>query len=121
MTRQAIYTSDPPGDVFFDLREYTKHSTLTEYLGRNFEKDVAYTIRCGGRRSPINGRHNWDGYIVDGAEYRLSIDDALKLQGFDDFLLEGSARDKWKMLGNTIPTVFTDIIGRQLWKHALHA
>lgn len=45
--------------------------------------------------------------------YRLSIQDCLKLQGFDEnkFVLIGSDRAKWKMVGNTIPTNLTRLIG----------
>lgn len=105
-------------DNFFDLSEYEKNITLSEYLGKNFKKDVAYTIRCGGRKSKLNDRHNWDGYLVDDKEYRLTIDDGLKLQGFLNYNLFGSENEKWKMLGNTIPTIFTEIIGKQILKHS---
>ena len=98
----------------FDLDQYKKTTTLSAFFGKKFAKDTAYTIRCGGRRSAINNRHNWDGYWVDGKEYRLTIDDALKLQGFSNFKLVGGKGQQWKMLGNTIPTIFTEIIGKQL-------
>jgi DNA (cytosine-5)-methyltransferase 1 len=105
---------------FFDLAEYEKKVTMGEYLGKEFEKDTAYTIRCGGRRSPIDDRHNWDGYWVKNndnrEEYRLTIEDALKLQGFENYELQGTNTDNWKMLGNTIPTIFTEIIGKQILK-----
>ena len=65
---------------FLICKKYEKETTLTEYLKKPFEKDVAYTIRCGGKNSPIGDKHNWDSYIVDGKEYRLTIDDAIKLQ-----------------------------------------
>ena len=74
-----------------DFKEYEKQVSLSTYLGKHFEKEIAYTIRCGGKRSPINDKHNWDGYIVDGQEYRLTIHDCLKLQGFDSsFTLKGN-------------------------------
>ena len=104
-------------DKFFELDEYKKNTTMKEYLGKNFIKDIAYTIRCGGKNSPINDRHNWDGYWVDDKEYRLTIDDALKLQGFNNYDFLGKKNEKWKMLGNTIPTIFTEIIGKQILKH----
>lgn len=104
-------------DNFFDLSEYEKTITLSEYLQKNFEKDTAYTIRCGGRRSPINDKHNWDGYWVDNIEYRLTIEDGLKLQGFHNYNLIGTMSQKWKLLGNTIPTIFTEILGKQLILH----
>ena len=107
-------------DKILELDEYKKNITLSEFFDKKFKKDTAYTIRCGGRHSPINDRHNWDGYMVDGKEYRLTIDDCLKLQGFEpDFKLAGSNKEKWKQLGNTIPTVFTKIIGAQINKYLL--
>ena len=99
----------------FNLKEYEKDVSMKEYLGKNFEKKHAYTIRCGGARSPITSKQNWDGYMVDGEVYRLTIQDAKKLQGFDDdFYLSEDKKDKkntWRYLGNTIPTKFTELIG----------
>ena len=46
-------------------------------------------------------------YRVDNKENRLTIDDRLKLQGF-------YRKQKQKMLGNTIPTIFPEIIGKQI-------
>jgi len=105
-------------DKLLDFSEYKKNFTLTELLGKNFTKKIAYTIRCGGKNSPIDDKHNWDGYIVDGKEYRLTKEDCLKIQGFSsDFKLCGSNSDQWKQLGNTIPTIFTEIIGLNLNKY----
>jgi DNA (cytosine-5)-methyltransferase 1 len=98
-------------DKLLCFDEYKKETTLSAFLGKNFEKSTAYTIRCGGKNSPINDKHNWDGYIVDGKEYRLTKEDCLKLQGFDPmFKLCGNNKDQWKQLGNTIPTIFTQLI-----------
>ena len=101
-----------------DLDEYKNEITLTELFEKKFEKKIAYTIRCGGRNSPINDKHNWDGYIVDGKEYRLTVSDCLKIQGFNnDFILKGNNKDQLKQLGNTIPTIFTEIIGLNINKY----
>jgi site-specific DNA-cytosine methylase len=82
---------------------------------------VAYTIRCGGRGSPYGNKHNWDGYVVDGVNTRLTLEDGLRLQGFPaGFELVGSVSDKWKQLGNTIPTVFTRMLAKNLMR-AQHA
>lgn len=102
----------------FDFDKYKKDITLSEFFGKNFSKINAYTIRCGGRNSSINDRHNWDGYFVDGAEYRLTLQDCLQLQGFNDnFKLCGNNKDKWKQVGNTIPTIFTEIIAMNINKY----
>jgi DNA (cytosine-5)-methyltransferase 1 len=106
-------------DKFFDLDDYKKTTTLTKYLGKNFKKDTAYTLRCGGKKSPIDDRHNWDGYWVDNKEYRLSVSDGLKLQGFHTYDIIGKVNEQWKLLGNTIPTILTEIIGKQVMKHAV--
>tara|TARA_X000001036_G_C20606182_1_gene777037 strand:+ start:92 stop:952 length:861 start_codon:yes stop_codon:yes gene_type:complete len=106
-----------PTTFFDNLNTHKNNTTLKNFLNKNFQKDTAYTIRCGGRNSPINDRHNWDGYLVDNKEYRLTIEDALKLQGFDEnYKLTGTVAQKWKQLGNTIPTIFTNIIGTELAK-----
>lgn len=105
-------------ESLLSFEEFKRNVSLSTLLSKNFEKEMAYTIRCGGRKSPINDRHNWDGYIVDGAEYRLTIEDCLQIQGFDkNFILCGTQSDKWKQLGNTIPTIFTEIIGLNLKKN----
>lgn len=99
-----------PTDIL-EFDKFKKTVTLSDYLGKNFAKEVAYTIRCGGRSSPIRDKHNWDGYFVDGKEYRLSLEDCVRLQGFQkDFVLCGTLTEKWKQLGNTIPTIFTEMI-----------
>lgn len=91
--------------------------SLGDFLGKSFEKKCAYTIRCGGRHSSIDDKHNWDGYIVDGMVYRLSIQDCLRLQGFPiSFQLQGTQTQQFTMLGNTIPTNLTYVIGKQLQK-----
>ena len=72
----------------------------------------------GFKNIEVNDRHNWDGYWVDDKEYRLTIDDGLKLQGFYNYDFVGNLNEQWKMLGNTIPTIFTEIIGKQIIKHA---
>lgn len=107
-------------DEFIDIEnvfsfERIDTPTLSNYLGRNFAKSCAYTVRCGGRRSPIDDKHNWDGYMVDGEEYRLTKSDCLKLQGFpDSYQFKGTNTDVFKMLGNTIPTNLTFYLGKHI-------
>jgi len=103
-----------PIDVW-DVSEHKVSTTLSDYLGRNYQRKTAFTLRCGGRNSPIDDRHNWDGYWVDGKETRLTLEDGLRLQGFStDFRLEGTQTEKWHQLGNTIPTVLTFVVGSRL-------
>jgi DNA (cytosine-5)-methyltransferase 1 len=100
---------------------FKKTVSLSKYLDKQFDKDIAYTIRCGGRGSKIGNKHNWDSYIVNGKVYRLSIEDALLLQGFPkDFILCGSNVKKWHQIGNTIPTNFTDMIAQNIISELRH-
>ena len=89
-------------------------TTLSALLGKNFdEKTVAYTIRCGGRRSGLGNKHNWDTYLVDGKEYVLSVRDCLMLQGFPEkyaAIWEGTESKKYMRLGNTIPTCLVRVV-----------
>ncbi len=82
------------------------------------KKKLLILYRCGGKNSSIDDKHNLDGYMVDGKEYRLTKEDCLKIQGFNpDFKLCGNNKDQWKQLGNTIPTIFTEIIGLNINKY----
>jgi DNA (cytosine-5)-methyltransferase 1 len=133
--RKRLFIIAAKCDIPSDLLDlpHIKSKRLSQFL--NFrrpknahvvftEKDIAYTIRCGGKRSSIEGGHNWDGYyarLPDSAEvfvYRLTIKDCLKLQGFDEntFVLFGSAQSQWKMVGNTIPTNLTKLVGNAVNK-----
>ena len=110
---------DLPNNVFDFLPEPSGRVTLSEFFHRDFERDMGFTIRCGGRRSGINSRHNWDTYRVDGKEYTLSVNDCRRLQGFpDDFVWCGSETKRYRMLGNTIPTCLTRVVGEMIAKHA---
>ena len=80
---------------------------------------MAYTVRCGGRFSKIHPRydlgeshHNWDGYLSKGKEYRLTVQDCMKLQGWPMREWSGSKTAKYRLLGNTIPTNLTSLIAK---------
>lgn len=69
------------------------------------ERRIGYTLRVGGRQSPILDRRNWDGYIVNGREHRLTPRQGLKMQGFNDdfeFPRSVSSADQMKQLGNSV-------------------
>lgn len=92
--------------------------TLSEFLNKNLNQEVARTIRVGGRKSPLGNRHNWDGYILNSkTEYRLSIQDCLLLQNFPkNFQLCGCLTSQYKQIGNTIPTNLSFALGEQIIK-----
>ena len=109
-------------DKLFELDEYKKDTTLTEFFpGKNFVKKYAYTIRSGAYHSKITDSHNWSHYhLEDDAStvYRLTIADLMKLQGFEEsFQVFGSKTQQLRQIGNTIPTNLTKIIATQIKKH----
>lgn len=117
--RKRVLLVGVKGDVdafqLLDFERFKTQTTLAEYLKKPFEKKCAYTIRCGGRGSTLGNKHNWDAYLVDGREYRLTVEDGLRLQGFPStFVLSGSLAKKWQQLGNTIPTIFTDMLAQNI-------
>jgi DNA (cytosine-5)-methyltransferase 1 len=106
---------DTDARQLLNFDRFKKNVLLRDYMEKPFEKDTAYTIRCGGRGSKLGNKHNWDAYIVGGEEYRLTVEDGLHLQGFPkDFKLHGSVSQQWHQLGNTIPTNFTDMIAQNI-------
>ena len=90
---------------------------LCDVLGGNTDREFAFTIRVGGRRSGINSKYNWDCYRVNGETRYITIEECLELQGFPrDFYLAGSQSLKFKQVGNAVPTVIIQAIGEQLIK-----
>jgi len=77
--------------------------TLNDILGGECPRDIGFTLRVGGRGSPINGRHNWDGYWVNGEARRLTVEQSAALQGFPKgFSFPGSKAQAMKQLGNSV-------------------
>jgi DNA (cytosine-5)-methyltransferase 1 len=74
---------------------------VTTYTGK--PREVGFTLRVGGRRSGIHDRRNWDGYIVDGQEHFLTVNEGKKMQGFpESFVFPVSDVQAFKQLGNSV-------------------
>ena len=94
---------------FSDGREYTPpenrklEMTMSDILGGHCEREIGFTLRVGGRHSPIGDRRNWDGYIVDGKPHRLTVEERAAMQGFpSDFIFPNSEQEAFKQLGNSV-------------------
>ena len=83
--------------------------SLSEFLDKSLVKKIAYTIRCGGRMSPIDDKHNWDGYrMLDDEKYaRVSLR-----------LKKTSERNKALTYGLNLNTTLTDKTDFLLWEDA---
>ena len=85
------------------------------------ERRIGYTLRVGGKSSPISDRRNWDGYIVNGEVRRLMPHHGIRMQGFNSgfsFPAEVSHSDRMKQLGNSVAVPAVEDYAREIF-HAL--
>jgi DNA (cytosine-5)-methyltransferase 1 len=77
--------------------------TLGDILETNVTRDIANTVRVGGRGSPIGSKQNWDGYYVGNIIHRLTPRECARLQGFpDSFKIPVSDAQAYKQFGNSV-------------------
>lgn len=83
--------------------------------GAQVNKEIGFTLRVGGKSSPINDRRNWDGYIVNGTEKRLTPKEGKRMQGFpDDFEFPVSNSAAMKQLGNSVAIPAVEAVAKKL-------
>ncbi len=76
---------------------------MSDVMKGEVEREIGYTLRVGGKSSPIHDRRNWDGYIVDGEVRRLTPSEGKKMQGFPaSFKFPVSNSEAMKQLGNSV-------------------
>jgi len=77
--------------------------TMSDIWGGACSREIGFTLRVGGKGSGLNDRRNWDGYLVDGVEKRLSPKEGKTMMGFpDDFSFPVSKTQAMKQLGNSV-------------------
>lgn len=77
--------------------------TMSDVMKGKVNRDIGFTLRVGGGRSPIDDRRNWDGYIVDGEVRRITPEEGKMMQGFpSDFEFPVSNNEALKQLGNSV-------------------
>jgi DNA (cytosine-5)-methyltransferase 1 len=87
------------------------------FEGANVNRDIGYTLRVGGKSSPINNRRNWDGYMVDGKIKRLTSKEAKKMQGFpEEFEFPVTEYQAMKQLGNSVAINVVEELGAKILK-----
>lgn len=90
-------------------------TTMSDILGGKCSRDIGYTLRVGGKGSPINDRRNWDGYLVNDKEVRLNPQTAKKMQGFpDSFYFPVSNNQAMKQIGNSVAIPVVQAIAQQI-------
>lgn len=96
--------------------------TMSDVLGGKCNRDVGFTLRCGGRGSGLTDRRNWDTYLVNGKTKRLSPEEGKKMMGFpSNFKFPVSEAQAMKQLGNSVAVsaiqAYAEEIIRTLEKH----
>jgi DNA (cytosine-5)-methyltransferase 1 len=109
-------------DLGVTLAKVLKVSKVFMNSRRDSERVIGFTLRCGGKRSPISDRRNWDQYYVrtiDGKdkERTLTESDGLRLMGFPSerrFPKGLSYSQMMKQLGNSVAVPAIRDWGRQI-------
>ncbi len=77
--------------------------TMSDVWGGECSRKIGFTLRVGGKGSGLNDRRNWDGYLVDGEEKRLTPKEGKIMMGFpEDFSFPVSKTQAMKQLGNSV-------------------
>jgi DNA (cytosine-5)-methyltransferase 1 len=93
---------DPSVEFEFPKKRKLKF-TMSDVMKGHVDREIGFTLRVGGKKSPISDRRNWDGYIVDGEVRRLSPNEGKKMQGFpSNFKFPVSDSEALKQLGNSV-------------------
>ena len=85
-------------------------------------RKIGFTLRCGGKQSPIEAKQNWDSYYVvrekDGVvePMRIEWEHGLKLQGFPARALPDGVKPAqgMKQLGNSVAVPAIKAWGKQM-------
>ena len=78
-------------------------------------REIGFTLRVGGRGSPIDDRRNWDSYLVDGEVKQLTYVQARRMQGFpDNFEFPVSSTQAIKQLGNSVAVDAVKAVARNV-------
>lgn len=78
-------------------------TTMSDVWGGKCSRKIGYTLRVGGKGSGLHDRRNWDCYLVNGKERRLTPKEGKRMMGFpDSFEFPVSNTQAMKQLGNSV-------------------
>lgn len=105
------------GNFDFPPKKPLKY-TMSDILNGECDRDIGFTLRVGGRGSPIKDRRNWDSYMVDRKVLQIGPEHGLKMQGFpNDFVFPVSKSQAMKQLGNSVAVDAIKECGKSLIKY----
>ncbi len=92
-----------PETVFNFPKKKPLRFDMSDVMNGKVDREIGFTLRVGGKSSPIDDRRNWDGYKVDGKVRRLTPTEGLRMQGFPStFKFPVSDSAAMKQLGNSV-------------------
>jgi len=92
--------------------EATRPSGHWGYRQGTFVADLSLPART------VTGSASQDWVRWDGVLRRLTFNEVKQLQGFpEDWIVEGTKAQQYKQIGNAVPTVFGEAIGRVIVSH----
>ena len=105
-------------NIAFDFpKPIPLNKTMKDIFKAACNKKIGYTLRCGGRGSGIKDRRNWDCYLVNGKERRLSPIEGKRMQGFpEDFEFPVSETQAMKQLGNSVAVPAIQAVAERIVK-----
>lgn len=106
---KGVQVRKPMSDLL-NVDGFKEKVTLSDFLRVPVVKKYANTIRIGGRSNTYSSK-NWTQYLMtDDEMYQLTVEDGIRLQGYEGQIFEDSESQVWKLLGNTIPTVLSRLV-----------
>ena len=104
-----------PSFEFPEKHEHLKLNMSDVWMGE-CDRDIGFTLRCGGRRSGVDDKRNWDGYRVNGEVRYLGPVEGKRMMGFPEkFAFPVLDVDAMRQLGNSVAV---DAI-REVGKHVV--
>ena len=98
----AVFTPPKKCALTFTMSDLMGGRVTSDAEGKNI-RDVGFTLRVGGKASPITDRRNWDSYYVDGVPTRITVEQGKRMQGFPKgFVFPVSDTQGMKQLGNSV-------------------
>jgi len=90
---------------------------MSDVMKGDVDREIGFTLRVGGKASGVHDRRNWDGYIVNGEERRLTPEEGKMMQGFpSSFEFPVSKTEAMKQLGNSVAVWAIQDYAKQILK-----
>ncbi|MGL4768441.1 MAG: HpaII family restriction endonuclease [Formosimonas sp.] len=92
--------------------------TMSDIFKAPCEKKIGFTLRVGGKGSPIDDRRNWEFYRVNGEVQRIGLSEARDMMTFPaDFEFPVSKTQAMKQLGNSVCVDVVKAVGASVFQY----